>query len=280
MATSGPVLRAHLSALAALADDALGLDLVALDLAGINHPQAEPMEYVGHLDTLADRLMDMEDDQPHDRVEDRVRSLTVMLADVYGYGPEDDEDDDGPETDLIETIESRRGSGETLGIISLEAMRRAGWRAEALNFAPRFLIRLTDDDGQRVILDPLNGWRQVEAHHMRDWVKAHFGLGAELTPDQYERLSNRAVLLRLQSAVKVRHLKAGRLDRALNVVENTLLFAPQFQSLWREAAVLHARLNHYPQAVAAMEQFVARCQDRAQRAKAQQMLADLRQHLS
>ncbi len=279
MATSGPVLRAHLSALAALGDDALGLDLVALDLAGFNHPQAEPLEYVIHLDALADRLMDMADDY-RSRASDRVHSLTRMMTGVYGYGPEDDEDDDAPETDLIETIETRRGSGETLGIIALEAMRRAGWQAEALNFAPRFLIRLTDEDGERVIADPLSGWRPVEAHHMRDWVKAHYGLGAELTPDQYERLSNRAVLLRLQSAVKIRHLKAGRLARALGVVENTLLFAPQFQSLWREAAVLHARLNHYPQAVAALEQFLARCQDRAQRIKAQQMLADLRQHLN
>lgn len=278
MAASGPVLRAHLSALAALDDNAISLGLVALDLAGLNHPQIEPTDYVGHLDALADQFIDMDEERAEVGI--RAQALTTILADVYGYGPEDDEDDDGPETDLIETIDQRRGSGETLGIITLEALRRAGWRAEALSFAPRFLIRLSDDDGQRVIVDPLGGWHEVQAHHMRSWVKAQFGLGAELTPDQHEALSNRGILLRLQNGVKMRHLKAGRLESALRVVETTLLFAPAIQSLWREAAILHARLNHYPQAVAAMEQFLARCSDQAQRLKAQQMLADLRQHLN
>ena len=60
----------------------------------------------------------------------------------------------------------------------------------------------------------------------------------------------------------------------------TLLFAPQVDMLWREAGILHARLNHFSDAVCALERFLSRCQDTSLKARTLQILADLRQRLT
>ena len=273
MAAASPALRAHLSALAALDDDMLDLGSVALLIASLDHPSVEAQEYSDHLDQMADNLRGADDCTALERS----HILASTLTDLYGYNNPDADDD---ESDLIDTIDSRRGCPETLGILALEVMHRAHWEAEALSFGPRFLIRITDEDGCRIILDPASQWRPVEAHHMRAWLKAHAGLGAELNFSHNQPLSNRAVLVRLQNGAKIRFLRSGHLDQALSTIETTLLFAPQTNVLWREAGILHARLNHFPDAVAALERFLSKCQDPTLRTRTLHILADLRQRLT
>ena len=273
MTASGPALRSHLSALADAGDDVLGLGSVALTIANLAHLSAETADYDAHLNQMADSLRGAEGCS----VRDLGHMLATTLTDLYGYDSPDVEDD---ESDLIDTIDTRHGCPETLGLLALEVMGRAGWRAEALSFGPRFLIRVTDEDGCRAILDPAQSWRMVEAHHMRSWLKAHAGLGAELTPSHTLPLSNRAVLVRLQNGAKLRFLRSGHLDQALETIETTLQFAPQVDMLWREAGILHARLNHFSDAVCALERFLSRCQDTSLKARTLQILADLRQRLT
>ena len=272
MPATGPALRAHLSSLGNVGDEVLGLGPVALTIANLDHPLAEATDYLDHLDRMTENLLGSTECS----ATELAHLLASTLTDQYGYIiPDSDED----ESDLMDTIDTRRGCPETLGILALEIMARAGWTAEALSFGPRFLVRITDMDGSRAILDPGDGWKMVEAHHMRAWLKAYAGLSAELAFDHNTALSNRAILVRLQNGAKIRFLKAGNLEQALHTIQTTLLFAPQTVLLWREAGILHARLNHFAEAVSALERFLAASQDGTLRAKTLQILADLRQRL-
>lgn len=276
MPASGPALRAQLSSLGDMGDEVLGLGAVALTIANLDHPLAETADYLDHLDRMAENLAGSSECS----AVELAHLLASTLTDQYGYViPDSDPDSVDTESDLMDTIDTRRGCPETLGILGLEIMARAGWHAEALSFGPRFLVRITDEDGSRAILDPGDSWRMVEAHHMRAWLKAYAGLSAELAFDHNIPLSNRAILVRLQNGAKIRFLKAGNLDQALHTIQTTLLFAPQTVLLWREAGILHARLNHFAEAVAALERFLAASQDNALRSKTLQILADLRQRL-
>ena len=273
MAASGPALRARLTAFGAADDDGLELGAVALTIANLDHPQAETADYDDHLSGMAQNLRGADGCSTRDLA----HMLASTLTDVYGYQAPDTDDD---ESDLIDTIDTRRGCPETLGILALEIMARARWSARALSFGPRFLLRITDEDGNRVVLDPAGGWTPVEAQHMRSWLKAQSGMAAEMDFTRIQPLSNRAVLIRLQNGAKVRFLRSGHLDQALHAIETTLLFAPTEESLWREAGILHARLNHYADAVAALERYLSRCRDASLRARTLQILSDLRQRLT
>ena len=268
-----PAVRKRLAALAQVDDNNLGVGDVALTIARLDHPAAQPGDYRNHLLQMTRSLHGAEDCT----AQEKAHLLTETMSHLYGYDLPELEDD---ESDLMDTIDTRRGCPETLGVLALEIMSRAGWDADVLNFGPRFLIRITDTYGGREILDPGGHWQPVQAYHLRSWIKAQSGLAAELNAAHSQPLSNRGVLVRLQNGAKVRHLKSGHYAQALQTIETTLLFAPDTLNLWREAGILHARLNHVSDAIMALEHFLARTADPSLRSRTQQILSDLRQRQS
>lgn len=266
------------------ADDILGLGRTALALAALQRPRlalpqgalADPEPFARHLALLAEDLA--ESGAETHGAENRARCLAELMARRHGYQAEDagDEDDEGSAANLMWVIEQRRGGAVALGILYLEAARGAGWLAEPLAFPDHFLVRLEDLEGRRVIVDPLAGGKPVDSRDMRALLKASAGMQAELEPALYAPLSNREVLVRLQNDVKMRLLKGGRIANALAVVEATLLVAPDCASLWREAGLMHVRMENLGAAVAALEQFIARTDNAQARARTLSLLQELK----
>jgi regulator of sirC expression with transglutaminase-like and TPR domain len=63
-------------------------------------------------------------------------------------------------------------------------------------------------------------------------------------------------LLRLQNNLKLRFLKSDRVDKAVEVLNGMLLFAPNEAGLWREAGLFQAHLGNLGAAVTALEHFM------------------------
>jgi len=264
-------LREHLAALAILGDDGIGLAATALVVAGLDRPATDPQPYLGHFDELAGELTAAAGKAPS-----RAAALAAVLGGRHRYRDDDRDDDEIGNTSLMWVVDNRRGVAAALGIVGLEATRRAGWRAEALAFPHRFLLRLAEAEGGRTIIDPAAGWRPVEAPELRAILKASAGLDAELAPSHYQASGNRDILVRLQNEAKTRLLRCGALARAVTVVEATLLFAPDRAALWREAGLMHLRLDNLAQAVAALEQFVSRTANPQARHRILRLLQELR----
>jgi regulator of sirC expression with transglutaminase-like and TPR domain len=91
--------------------------------------------------------------------------------------------------------------------------------------------------------------------------------------------SGRALALRHGAELKVSLLRQGRLAEALALVEGMLPLAPDDDRLWREAGMMHLRLDHPAQAVAALDQYLTRARDPGQRAHATRLVAELRGRL-
>jgi regulator of sirC expression with transglutaminase-like and TPR domain len=147
---------------------------------------------------------------------------------------------------------------------------------EGLSFPARFLVRLADARGGRVILDPAEGWRMLTVPDLRAALKRAAGPAVELAPTHYAALGNRDILVRLQNDIKMRALRVGAMDRALLAVETALLFAPAHAALWREAGLMNLRLRRPAQAVAALEQFVSRTGDGHDRIRIAQLINEIR----
>jgi len=271
MSARGRVLRERLAALATIGDDGIELATAALVVAGLDRPQADPQPYLGYFDDLAAELIAVGGTAPS-----RATALAAVLGVSHRYRDDDRDDDEIGNTSLMWVIDNRRGVAVALGIIGLAAIRRAGWPVEALSFPHRFLLRLGEPDGSRTIIDPAAGWRALGTPELRAILKAAAGLDAELLPVHYEASGNRDILVRLQNEAKTRLLRCGAVARAVAVVEATLLFAPDQASLWREAGLMHMRLDNLAQAVAALEQFVGRTASPQARGRTLQLLQELR----
>jgi regulator of sirC expression with transglutaminase-like and TPR domain len=266
------------------ADEEIDLGEAALALALLDRPGADLTPYRLHLAELGrDLATAMEPFGLMPSLADRIEALRRVLVDQHGYAGDSETYTDLQNANLIRVIDRRRGLPVALGILIMVAARANGWTILGLNFPGHFLVRV-DQGADRQILDPFNGVCAREPHELRDLLKQSQGLDAELTPEHYAPVSNREVLLRLQNNLKLRHLSTDQPEKAMAVVEDMLLFAPEHIGLWRESGLLNAHLGHLAAGVAAFERLLQLGREKGASARlldhTEQLLRQLRSRLN
>lgn len=257
-----------------------GIDLIgcALALAALDRPRVGLGRYVDHLDTLAASVAAQAKDEAPP-VDDRVAAINAVMFDELGYAGDTETYDDLQNTNLIRVIDRRRGLPIVLSLIYLHAARAQGWVAEGINFPGHFVLRLSDGP-ERAIVDPFNGGRRVEAAELRELLKLSHGEDAELIPEHFAVASNRDILLRLQNNVKLRLIRLGKLDGALDVVQRMLLFAPDNAALWHASGVLNAELGRLADAIAALQRTAGLDADGALQHRVAALMQSLRRRMN
>jgi regulator of sirC expression with transglutaminase-like and TPR domain len=264
---------AALRAVAGAADAAIDIAEVALALSAYGDPAARLEPYRAHLARLADDVAAATDTAPS--LDARIAALNAVLVDTWGYRGDAENYDNIENADLRRVIDRRKGLPVSLGIVYLHAARRQGWDVVGLNFPGHFLLRLSLG-AERAILDPFGGGQVVGADGLRRLVKAAEGEGAELSPQHYEAVTDREILLRLQNNLRMRLFKAGDLRRTAFVTETMILLAPAESALWRDAGLLYAELGEVEPAISALEHFVGASASGAARHEAAALLQRLR----
>jgi regulator of sirC expression with transglutaminase-like and TPR domain len=264
---------ATLRAVAEAGNAALDIAEAALALSAYGGIEANLQPYRAHLARLADDIAAAAKGAAS--LEGRIAALNSVLVDTWGYRGDAETYDNIENADLRRVIDRRKGLPVSLGILYLHAARRQGWDAVGLNFPGHFLLRLSQG-AERAILDPFGGGQIVSADGLRRLVKAAEGEGAELSPQHYEAVSDREILLRLQNNLRMRLFKAGDLRRTAFVTETMILLAPAESALWRDAGLLYAELGEVGPAISALEHFVGASASGAARHEAAALLQRLR----
>lgn len=270
--------RALLEEIAAKGEADFDLAEAALALAALRHPGVSLDPYRAHLKELARDLADRAAGLPP-AAADQAEALADVLAARHGYLGDDETYDDLDNADLMRVIDRRKGLPVALGILYIQTARTLGWDVVGLNFPGHFLLRVQGGDAERVIIDPFHEGRTVEAHDLRELLKALQGQAAELTPEFYQPLTDRGVLMRLLGNVKVRHMEACRFAQALETITDMQLLAPDDPALWRERGLMHMRVGDLPGAIGALDEYVARAPEGPDRTRIDQVLQELRQRL-
>jgi regulator of sirC expression with transglutaminase-like and TPR domain len=254
----------------------LPLAEAALALAARDRPRVDLARYHHHLASLAREVA--EEASADGDTNQRVAALNTVILGRYGYQGDTLTYDDLQNANLMRVIDRRKGLPVALGILYIHAARAQGWDMAGLAFPGHFLVRLQAGNG-RAVLDPFHGGRVREAAELRDLLKAMAGNEVELTPAHYAPVSDRAILLRLQTNLKLRLLESHQLEKALAVIEGMTLFAPDLASLWREAALINAQLGNFRAAIVAAERFLALADDGAARHQMAALMQKLKTRL-
>ncbi|MFD1624738.1 SirB1 family protein [Azospirillum griseum] len=273
--------RAILSHTGELPDEAIDLAEAALALAALDTPDADLSGYRRHIRAILDDVADRVDDRfrETESLESRIDLLRHVIGERHGYSGDHDTYDDLQNANLMRVIDRRRGLPVALGILYMHAARSQGWPIVGLNFPGHFLIRV-DLGPARAIIDPFNDGQIRSAADLRELLKATAGGEAELSPEHYRPVSNRDVLLRLQNNIKLRHLSAHDVAKALEVLEAMRLLAPQEPALWRETGLLEAHAGKLTDAIAALETFMALSGDQHQRHQTASLIQTLKKRLN
>ena len=247
--------RDALDAIGLLPDSEIDLADAALALARVDAPEADWHAAREHLSTLAREAVALAAVIGPDDLAAQGAALAELLAIRHGYRGDSDTYEDLANANLIRVIERRQGLPVTLGIIWLHAARAAGWSAHGIDFPGHFLVGLEGARTQ-MVLDVFNGGLPLDARELRALLKRVEGTKAELRPGLLVPMSARAVLLRLQNNIKMRRLRAPDLPGALACAEDMLRIAPDEAPLWREAALMHQRLDQVSAALRCYEHFL------------------------
>lgn len=258
--------------------DEVDIAETALLIAALERPAIAVETYLRHVDKLGAAVAAYARGETDDAALAR-EALAQVIGRHYGYRLADDADRDTDAADMSRVIDARAGHPTALAAIYLEAARRAGFDAAPLAFRAQLLVRI-ESEGQRLILDPAGAGAALGAPELRAMLKCEEGNQAELLPDDFETIDNRAVLLRLCRARKRAALMRHRLEDALRAVETALRIAPGESSLWREAGLLNARLDRIPDAVTALEEYLRRDASEAARYNTSVLLQELRSRLT
>jgi regulator of sirC expression with transglutaminase-like and TPR domain len=274
-----PHIGAELTRIGKLPDERINLAEAALLLAAIHRPRALFEAYRRHLGRLAaDVAAYTGEGENAGRLEMRAEALTQVIARRYGYGGDPIEEDPAEAASLTQAIDRRTGASVALAILYIHAADTLNWPVAGIDFPARMLVRL-EHGGRRLILDPFDGGRVVGPETLRGMLKEATGYHAELNPSHYRSMGKRDVLIRLQDNIKSRYLGEDRLEEALETVETMLLFAPEVAALWREAGLLHARLDNVKAAVVALEEYMRHNTGDSARYRTSLLLQELRGRL-
>jgi regulator of sirC expression with transglutaminase-like and TPR domain len=269
--------RSALDAIGLIPDVEIDIAEAALQFARIDAPDADWESAREHLSDLVRDMVDL--GRGIIDLDTRASALTRVVAGKHGYHGDDLTYDDLANANLIHVIERRQGMPVALGVIWLHACRSVGWNAHGVDFPGHFLIALAGK-GSQVVLDVFNGGVEMEARDLRALIKRVEGEKAELRPGVLQPMNARGVLLRLQNNVKSRRLQAGDMAGALTCVTDMLRIAPDHATLWREAALMHQRLDEVAAAVRCFEQFLLLVPEGDAATRARDSVAALRSRLN
>ncbi|HEY6433148.1 MAG TPA: transglutaminase-like domain-containing protein [Acetobacteraceae bacterium] len=247
--------RAALDAIGLLPDVEIDIAYAALAFARIDAPLASVERAREELSAIARDAVALTHRIDDVDLATRAEVMAGLLVGRYGFRGDRDRYDDPANANLIRVVERRKGLPVALGVVWLHAMRAAGWSAHGVDFPAHFLVALQGKSSQLVI-DVFDAGTVLDARDLRVLLKRVEGERAELRPGLLAPMNTRAVLLRLQNNIKARRLDSGDLRGALTCAEDMLRIAPDHAALWREAALMHQRLDHVGAALRCYEQFL------------------------
>lgn len=267
-------IRERLEAIGNHKDDAISLVDAALVLSAWGISDLDLGPYYRHIANLTDDVVAYVHD---DKITATLacEAARQVLSRRYGYAGTLESHEQGDGANLARVIDKRRGDALALSILYHHVLRHLGMTVEILNFPTHALVRIEDPFGRRLVIDPLRDGRTIDARTLRELYRKHRGGAGDLNPFTIEPYTRRGVLVGLLDQIKAFHLRHAAPEAALATLEAALLVAPNTPRLWREAGLLHARLDHVGDAISALQRFLDLPSSDVHRYTASQLLQQL-----
>jgi regulator of sirC expression with transglutaminase-like and TPR domain len=273
----------YISRLSGMSDDQIDLGLAALALAAAQQSGISVERYVHHLKKLcedvAQRHVELLSGGAKDDVETQLAALKHTLSDKYAYTGDRETYNDIQNASLIRVIDRAKGLPVALSILYICAGVAQGWHVVGLDVPGHFVCRI-EKNGRRLIFDPFEDCKTLEAPDLRLLVKTAVGSHAELSSEYFNPASNREILLRLQNNIKFRQIEIEDYKGALEVVKLMRLVDPYEYRLLLDEGVLYAKVDETKSAIEALEGYIKLAPNNRDRQQAAMLLLELKQSLN
>jgi regulator of sirC expression with transglutaminase-like and TPR domain len=199
---------------------------------------------------------------PRSSLEEAVHILNDFVYDEMGFRGNRDHYDDPRNSYLNEVLERRTGIPIALAAVYVEVARRAGLRADGVNFPGHFLVRLSpsvehpcDGDEPFLILDPFHAGTILDASDCEQLYHEHGGDGELderlLTPATRPQIISRSLTNLKRLYVRMRSFPQARL-----ITDLLLAVDPSAVSELRDRGLLAYHLDDFAAALRDLENYL------------------------
>jgi regulator of sirC expression with transglutaminase-like and TPR domain len=249
----------------AAAADRPGPDLAApaFLIARLEYPRLDPGPYLDRLESMGDAAFHrIAGDPGHDApLAARVDALNRYLFTELAFAGNRDQYEDPRNSCLNEVLDRRTGIPITLSLVYIEVARRAGLRAEGVNFPGHFLVRAlpdlhTDDPDEGIIVDAFHGGAILNENDCRALLGRHAGENAAWEPALLARATRRQILVRMLLNLKHLYVRWRSFPQARAVADLLLTLSPSAVTELRDRGLLAYHMNDFPAALRDLEEYL------------------------
>ncbi|WP_380871666.1 SirB1 family protein [Sphingomonas sp. DBB INV C78] len=204
-------------------DEAIELDVAALELSALDHPGTDLGAYLSLFDDIAAALVS---EGPNAQTgEAQATALQTVFYERFQFTGDRDAYDAVINADMIRVMDRRRGLPVSLSILYVAQARRMGWSAYPIDLPGHVLVRVGPSN-DTLLLDPFHDGRRFAVEQLAAMIGKIVASGHE--PPNIAPMSNRAVLMRLVMNQASRAEQDGDLERAIICIERMIQLGPLF----------------------------------------------------
>ncbi len=264
-------------------DEDIHLTDAALAMAALDSPGISIERYQNHIAKMigevAQRHQALLDEGAEDNAETQLAALKYVIADVHGYEGDTETYEDLQNVNLIRVIERQKGMPVSIALLYVHIGLEQGWSIASLNFPAHVVCRI-EKGGQRLLFDPFNKCKILQAADLRQLLKTLVSPQAELAASYYEPAGKRDMLIRMQNNIKLRQIESEDYLGAVKTIETMRLIDPDEYRLLLDAGVLYARTNQALAAVDALEKYIDLAPSKADQHDALLLLQQIKESLN
>ena len=247
------------------AADRPGSDLAAAALlvARIEYPRLDAAPYLERLDRIGDAAFhfvakDPGQDAP---LAARIDAVNRYMFGELGFVGNREQYEDPRNSCLNEVMDRKKGMPITMAVVYIEIARRAGVRAEGINFPGHFLVRaLQDADAgnpdQGLIVDPFHGGAILNEADCRLLLNRYMGEDAAFEPGLLSLASRRQVVVRMLLNLKKLYVKMHSFPQARAATDALLALQPSSLADLRDRGLLAYHMNEFSRALRDLEEYL------------------------
>lgn len=255
----------------------------ALALAATESPGISVERYQNHIKKMVEeveqRYQDLIEKGADDDAFTQLAAIKHVLCDANGYIGDVETYDDLQNANLMRVIDRRKGMPISISLLCIHIGSAQGWQVEGLNFPAHVICRI-EKDGERVLFDPFNQCKVMQAADLRQLLKTLISSDAELASSYYEASSKKDLLIRLQNNIKLRQIEDEDYEGAVKTIERMRQIDPDEYRLLLDAGVLYARTNQVMAAVDSLEQYIDSTPSDADKQDALVLLRQIKESLN
>ena len=222
----------------------LDLARAALLIAEPEYPDLDVAAYVEELDRLGTTATARVRAAPR---RPPLASVIRYLYEELGFHGNTLDYYDPKNSFLNQVLDRRTGIPISLALVLTEVCRRVGIDARGVSFPGHFLVRVRDDEGGIMFIDPFDG-RLLDEGHLAELHERATGDDGPIDPRVLEPASKAHILMRILNNLRAIYERTGDQERLLGVLARMQILSPddEIRARIRQLAVGGKRPGQSP----------------------------------